>query len=50
MEECAVSSDNFTVQTGNLTNDPELRYTNNGTAVANFGLAINTRIKDADGS
>ncbi len=45
-----MSSDNFTVQTGNLTNDPELRYTNNGTAVANFGLAINTRIKDADGS
>jgi len=50
MEECAVSSDNFTVQTGNLTNDPELRYTNNGTPVANFGLAVNTRIKDPDGS
>ena len=45
-----MSSDNFTVQTGNLTNDPELRYTNNGTPVANFGLAVNTRIKDADGS
>jgi single-strand DNA-binding protein len=50
MEECAVSSDNFTVQVGNLTNDPELRFTNTGTAVANFGLAVNTRVKDADGS
>lgn len=26
---------------GNLTRDPELRYTNNGTPVANFGLAVN---------
>lgn len=26
---------------GNLTRDPELRYTPNGTAVTNFGLAIN---------
>jgi single-strand DNA-binding protein len=48
MEECAVSSDNFTVQIGNLTNDPELRFTNSGTAVANFGLAVNTRVKDGD--
>jgi single-strand DNA-binding protein len=45
-----VSSDNFTVQVGNLTNDPELRFTNNGTAVTNFGLAVNSRVKDADGS
>jgi single-strand DNA-binding protein len=45
-----VSSDNITVQVGNLTNDPELRFTNNGTAVTNFGLAVNSRVKDADGS
>lgn len=28
---------------GNLTRDPELRYTPNGTAVVNFGMAINRR-------
>ncbi len=26
---------------GNLTRDPELRYTPNGTAVASFGIAVN---------
>lgn len=26
---------------GNLTRDPELRYTSNGTPVVNFGLAVN---------
>ena len=26
---------------GNLTRDPELRFTNNGVPVANFGLAVN---------
>jgi single-strand DNA-binding protein len=43
-----MASDNFTVQIGNLTNDPELRFTNNGTPVTNFGLAVNTRVKDGD--
>lgn len=28
---------------GNLTRNPELRYTSSGTAVASFGLAINRR-------
>jgi single-strand DNA-binding protein len=28
---------------GNLTRDPELRYTPNGTAVTDFGMAINRR-------
>lgn len=28
---------------GNLTRDPELRFTPNGAAVANFGLAVNRR-------
>ena len=43
-----MSSDNFTVQIGNLTDDPELRFTNNGTAVANFSLAVNTRVRDGE--
>ena len=43
-----MSSDNFTVQIGNLTDDPELRFTNTGTAVANFSLAVNTRVRDGD--
>jgi single-strand DNA-binding protein len=28
---------------GNITKDPELRYTNNGTAKITFGLAVNRR-------
>ena len=31
---------------GNLTRDPEIRYTPSGMAVASFGLAINHRWKD----
>lgn len=34
---------------GNLTRDPELRYTPGGTAVANLGLAVNRRFKDSAG-
>jgi len=34
---------------GNLTRDPELRYTPNGMAVAEFGMAINRRWKGQDG-
>jgi single-strand DNA-binding protein len=34
---------------GNLTKDPELRYTPNGTAVANLRLAVNRRFKDRTG-
>lgn len=33
---------------GNLTRNPELRYTPNGTPVANFGLAVNRRFRQAD--
>ena len=35
---------------GNLTKDPELRYTPQGTAVASFTLAVNSRIKSKDES
>lgn len=33
---------------GNLTRDPELRYAPNGTAVARFGLAINSRFRQGE--
>ena len=45
-----MASDNFTVQAGNLTDDPELRFTQNGVPVANFRLAVNQRVKDQDGT
>lgn len=34
---------------GNLTRNPELRYTPGGTAVAQFGIAVNRRYKNRDG-
>jgi len=34
---------------GNLTRDPELRYTPKGTAVATIGVAVNRRWKDENG-
>lgn len=36
-------SDNSVVLIGNVTRDPELRFTTGGTAVAEFGLAYNKR-------
>lgn len=45
-----MASDNFTAQVGNLTDDPELRYTQNGTPVVTFNLAVNQRVKDTDGT
>jgi single-strand DNA-binding protein len=35
--------------TGNLTNDPELRFTNSGHPVANFTVAVTPRTKNAAG-
>lgn len=34
----------------NLTRDPELRVTPKGTAICQFGIAINTKFKDAAGA
>lgn len=34
---------------GNLTKDPELRYTPNGTAVSNLRIAVNRKFKDRNG-
>lgn len=38
--------DNFVALSGNVTKDPELRYTASGTAVASFGMAVNRRWKN----
>ncbi len=35
---------------GNLGSDPQMRYTPNGTAVANFSLATNESYTDKDGN
>jgi len=35
---------------GNLTRDPELRVTPKGTAICQFGLAVNRSFKDESGS
>ena len=39
---------NKVILIGNLTKNPELRYTPNGTPVASFGLAVNRRFKQGD--
>lgn len=41
---------NRIVLVGRLTRDPELRRTNNETAVCSFTLAVDDRIKDANGN
>lgn len=40
---------NRTILVGRLTRDPDLRYTPNGVAVANFNLAVNRPFKSQDG-
>ncbi|MCI0530171.1 MAG: single-stranded DNA-binding protein [Nitrospira sp.] len=39
---------NKVILIGNLTKDPEIRYTPNGTAVASFRLAVNRRYKQGE--
>ena len=34
--------------TGNLTDDPELKFTGTGVAVANFRVAVTTRVRDGE--
>lgn len=41
---------NRVIIAGNLTRDPELRYTPKGTAVAKIGLALNRAWKDESGA
>lgn len=40
---------NILIQKGNLTRDPETRYTPKGTAITQFGIAVNRRWKGEDG-
>ena len=40
--------DNTVTVVGNVTRDPELRFTPNGAAVATFGLAWNRRTQDGE--
>lgn len=44
-----MANGNSVVVVGNLTDDPELRFTPQGVAVANFRIAVNRRFKDAAG-
>jgi single-strand DNA-binding protein len=43
-----VASFNKVFLMGNLTRDPELRYTASGAAVASFGLAVNRKLKQGE--
>ena len=45
----AARSLNKVLLIGNLTRDPEMRYTNSGTPVVTFGMATNKSWKDSDG-
>ena len=40
---------NRVILMGNLTRDPELKYTQSGLAVCEFGLAVNRRFRRSDG-
>ena len=45
-----MASENQVTIVGNLTDDPELRYTPNGAAVVKFRVAVNRRYKDESGN
>ena len=44
-----MANDNQVTVVGNLTDDPELRYTPNGAAVCKFRIAVNRRMPDGAG-
>ena len=44
-----MASDNCITLVGNITDDPELRFTPSGSAVANFTIAVNRRWKNPAG-
>jgi single-strand DNA-binding protein len=44
-----MASFNKVILMGNLTRDPETRFAASGTAVINFGLAVNERFQGSDG-
>lgn len=41
-----MATENQVTIVGNVTRDPELRYTPNGAALVKFGVAVNRRFKD----
>jgi single-strand DNA-binding protein len=41
-------ADTTTIITGNLTDDPELRYTQGGAPVASFRVAVTARVREGD--
>ncbi len=43
-----MTSFNKVILLGNLTRDPEVRYTPNGVAVASFAIAVNRKYKQGD--
>lgn len=43
-----MASFNKVILLGNLTRDPEIRYTPSGSPVASFGLAVNRRYRQGD--
>ena len=45
-----MASDNTVTLVGNLTDDPEMRYTPSGQQVTNFTVAVNRRIRNQDGN
>ncbi|MDR1436262.1 MAG: single-stranded DNA-binding protein [Puniceicoccales bacterium] len=45
-----MASFNKVILVGNLTRDPELRNTPNGTAICRFSLAVSRQFRNADGS
>lgn len=44
-----MASVNKVIMIGNLTRDPEVKYTQSGTAVAKMGIAVNRQYKGPDG-
>jgi single-strand DNA-binding protein len=42
-------ADTHVTITGNLTDDPELKYTPTGAPVANFRVAVTARVRDGEG-
>ena len=45
-----MASDNVVTLVGNITDDPELRFTPSGSPVANFTVAVNRRFRNQDGT
>jgi single-strand DNA-binding protein len=44
-----MATENQITIVGNVTRDPELRYTPNGAALVRFGVAVNRRFRDESG-